>query len=134
MIILYLHLFIDVYWITKSPVVEGEVKVDTSASVVCLSHPEKNSSSQILLNLITQHVNALIHLGNNCAADINDEQRMDQRHFMGRLLGLAKHPKKNKKYKTMCWQNAPSLSTKAGCRDLVHLTCAITWHTASSKG
>lgn len=36
---LYLHLFIDVYWITKSPVVEGKVKVDTSANVVCLSHP-----------------------------------------------------------------------------------------------
>lgn len=35
----YLHLFIDVYWISESPVVEGEVKVDTSASVVRLSHP-----------------------------------------------------------------------------------------------
>lgn len=71
---------------------------------------EENNSSQILLNLITQHVNAVINLGNNCAADINDEQRMDQQHFMERLFGLAKYPKKNREYKTMCWeQNAPSL-------------------------
>lgn len=42
---LYLHLFIDVYWITKSPVVEGEVKVDTSASVVCLSHPLRKTTA-----------------------------------------------------------------------------------------
>lgn len=96
---------------------------------------EENNSSQILLNLITQRVNAVINFGSNCAADINDEQRMDQQHFMERLLGLAKYPKKNREFKTMCWeQNAQSLSTKAGCRDLVHSTCSITWHAAPSKG
>lgn len=96
---------------------------------------EENKSSQILLNLITQHVNAVIDLGNNCAADINDEQRMDQQHFMERLLALAKYPKENGECKTMCWQqNAPCLCTKAGCRDPVHLTRSSTWHAASSKG
>lgn len=39
----YLHLLIDVHWITKSPVVEGKVKVDAGASVVCLSHPERKT-------------------------------------------------------------------------------------------
>lgn len=42
---LYLHLFIDMYWITQSPVVEGEVKVDTSTSVVCLSHPLRKTTT-----------------------------------------------------------------------------------------
>lgn len=39
----HLHLFIHVYWITESPVVEGKIKVDTGTSVVRLSHPVKAS-------------------------------------------------------------------------------------------
>lgn len=42
---LYLHLFIDVYWIAKSSVVEGEVKVDASTGVVRLSHPEGKTAA-----------------------------------------------------------------------------------------
>lgn len=39
---------------------------------------EEENGSQITLNLTTQHVNAVAHLDNNCAADINDTQTTDE--------------------------------------------------------
>lgn len=83
---LYLHLFIDVDWISKSPVVEGEVKVDTSASVVRLSHPWRKTAAVKFRSNATKIVESFI-LGNSCCAwDSNDEQRMDRQDFMDCLL------------------------------------------------
>lgn len=42
----HLHLFVHVHRIGQAPVVEGEVKVDTSAGVVCLSHPLKKKKKK----------------------------------------------------------------------------------------
>lgn len=38
---MYLYLFVNMYWITESPVVEGKVEVDTGTCIVRLSHPAK---------------------------------------------------------------------------------------------
>lgn len=50
---------------------------------------EENNSSQITSSLITEHVNAVNHLGNNCAAEMNDKQTVDKQHFSEPWFGQA---------------------------------------------
>lgn len=40
MVSYYLHLFIDMYWITKTSIVEGKVEIHTGTSVIGLCYPE----------------------------------------------------------------------------------------------